>query len=52
MSANLPGRMRFMLTSIPHSARTGKQVRQAVTDFALVCRGLDGSAYGAATTMY
>lgn len=32
------------------SARTGKQVRQAVTDFALVCRGLDGSAYGAATT--
>ncbi|GAA5873443.1 hypothetical protein JCM3774_002418 [Rhodotorula dairenensis] len=34
------------------SARTGKQVRQAVTDFALVCRGLDGSAYGAATTVY
>ncbi|GAA5959566.1 hypothetical protein JCM8115_003751 [Rhodotorula mucilaginosa] len=34
------------------AARTGKQVRQAVTDFALVCRGLDGSAYGAATTMY
>jgi len=32
------------------SARTGKQVRQAVQDFALVCRGLDGSAYGAATT--
>ncbi|BGP50005.1 hypothetical protein JCM10450v2_005910 [Rhodotorula kratochvilovae] len=31
------------------SARTGKQVRQAVQDFALVCRGLDGSAYGAAT---
>ncbi|GAA6053966.1 hypothetical protein JCM3770_004645 [Rhodotorula araucariae] len=31
------------------SARTGKQVRQAVHDFALVCRGLDGSAYGAAT---
>ncbi|GAA5977602.1 hypothetical protein JCM10908_005035 [Rhodotorula pacifica] len=34
------------------SARTGKQVRQAVADFALVCRGLDGSAYGAATTAY
>ncbi|GAA5940738.1 hypothetical protein JCM3775_004883 [Rhodotorula graminis] len=32
------------------SARTGKQVRQAVQDFALVCRGLDGSAYGAATS--
>ncbi|BGP18218.1 hypothetical protein JCM10213v2_006275 [Rhodosporidiobolus nylandii] len=31
------------------AARTGKQVRQAVSDFALVCRGLDGSAYGAAT---
>ncbi|GAA5825370.1 hypothetical protein JCM11251_006954 [Rhodosporidiobolus azoricus] len=31
------------------SARTGKQVRSAVSDFALVCRGLDGSAYGAAT---
>ncbi|GAA6037422.1 hypothetical protein JCM8097_008565 [Rhodosporidiobolus ruineniae] len=31
------------------AARTGKQVRQAVNDFALVCRGLDGSAYGAAT---
>lgn len=40
------------LTAKRHSARTGKQVRQAVTDFALVCRGLDGSAYGAATTVY
>ncbi|BGP26235.1 importin 13 [Rhodotorula toruloides] len=34
------------------SARTGKQVRQAVSDFALLCRGLDGSAYGAATHLY
>ncbi|BGP33834.1 hypothetical protein JCM10296v2_005639 [Rhodotorula toruloides] len=34
------------------SARTGKQVRQAVSDFALLCRGLDGSAYGAATHSY
>lgn len=31
------------------SARTGKQVRDAVSDFALVCRGLDGSAYGASS---
>ncbi|GAA5872754.1 hypothetical protein JCM8547_006333 [Rhodosporidiobolus lusitaniae] len=31
------------------AARTGKQVRQAVNDFALVCRGLEGTAYGAAT---
>ncbi|GAA5900459.1 hypothetical protein JCM5296_001552 [Sporobolomyces johnsonii] len=31
------------------SARTGRQVRQAVSDFALLARGLDGSAYGAAT---
>lgn len=30
-------------------ARTGKQYRQVVTEFALVCRGLDGSAYAAAT---
>ncbi|GAA5940498.1 uncharacterized protein JCM15063_002352 [Sporobolomyces koalae] len=28
------------------SARTGRQVRQAVNDFALLARGLDGSAYG------
>ncbi|GAA5942346.1 hypothetical protein JCM1841_003527 [Sporobolomyces salmonicolor] len=32
------------------SARTGRQVRQAVSDFALLARGLDGSAYGAATS--
>ncbi|KAK4049852.1 hypothetical protein OIV83_003908 [Microbotryomycetes sp. JL201] len=31
------------------SARTGKQVRQAVNEFAIVCRGLEGSAYGAAS---
>lgn len=31
------------------SARTGKQARGAVSDFAMVCRGLDGSAYGAAS---
>ena len=31
------------------SARTGKQVRMAVTEFAMCCRGLDGSAYGAAS---
>jgi hypothetical protein len=30
-------------------ARSGKIVRAAVSDFALVCRGLDGSAYGAAS---
>ena len=30
-------------------ARTGKQVRSAVSDFASVCRGLDGTAYGAAS---
>ncbi|KAL8292471.1 hypothetical protein RQP46_001083 [Phenoliferia psychrophenolica] len=30
-------------------ARSGKLVRAAVSDFALVCRGLDGSAYGAAS---
>ncbi|KAK4050191.1 hypothetical protein OIO90_005173 [Microbotryomycetes sp. JL221] len=30
-------------------ARTGKQVRQAVNEFALVCRGLEGSAYGASS---
>lgn len=35
--------------SLAHSARTGKQCRQAVSDFAMVCRGLDGSAYGAAS---
>ncbi|GAA5841296.1 hypothetical protein JCM3766R1_005019 [Sporobolomyces carnicolor] len=33
------------------SARTGRQVRQAVNDFALLSRGLDGSAYGAQTGM-
>lgn len=39
-----------LLTSrIPSSARTGKQCRQAVSDFAMVCRGLNGSAYGAAS---
>ncbi|GAA6015280.1 hypothetical protein JCM11491_000997 [Sporobolomyces phaffii] len=31
------------------SARTGRQVRQAVNDFALLARGLEGSAYGAQT---
>ncbi|KAM0790224.1 hypothetical protein ACM66B_005537 [Microbotryomycetes sp. NB124-2] len=31
------------------SARTGKQVRQAVNEFAIVCRGLEGSAYGSAS---
>ncbi|GAA6064370.1 hypothetical protein JCM10212_004103 [Sporobolomyces blumeae] len=33
------------------SARTGRQVRQAVNDFALLARGLEGSAYGAATAL-
>ncbi|SCV73668.1 BQ2448_6098 [Microbotryum intermedium] len=28
------------------AARTGKQVRTAVNEFALVCRGLDGTVYG------
>ncbi|SGY25464.1 BQ5605_C018g08621 [Microbotryum silenes-dioicae] len=28
------------------TARTGKQVRTAVNEFALVCRGLDGTVYG------
>ncbi|GAA5991594.1 hypothetical protein JCM11641_004016 [Rhodosporidiobolus odoratus] len=31
------------------AARTGKQMRLAVSDFALVCRGLEGSAYAAST---
>lgn len=37
--------------SLGNSARTGRQVRQAVNDFALLSRGLDGSAYGAQTGM-
>lgn len=38
-----------VVISLLRSARTGKIVRQVVSDFALVCRGLDGSAYGAAS---
>jgi hypothetical protein len=33
------------------SARTPKRIREALNDFALVCRGLAGTVYGNATTV-
>jgi hypothetical protein len=35
-------------SSLLDSARTPKRIREALNDFALVCRGLAGTVYGSA----
>lgn len=39
------------LVLVSHRARTPKRIREALNDFALVCRGLAGTAYGSGTVM-
>ncbi|GAA6017231.1 hypothetical protein JCM10207_002578 [Rhodosporidiobolus poonsookiae] len=48
-SARVDGERKAKFERAVLAARTGRQIRQAVNDFALVCRGLEGSAYGQAT---